>query len=242
MTILIAGATGATGKFLAKELLDRGHTVKMVVRSPERLPEAVRSHAHATVVTGTILDMSDAEVAGLVQGCEAVALCLGHNLTLKGVFGHPRRLVTDTTRRLCLAITANRPARPVRFVLMNTVANSNGDLQEKRSVAEEVVFGALRIFLPPHPDNEQAAEHLRVDIGQNDTAISWVAVRPDSLTDEPEVTGYDVYPSPIRSGLFDPGKTSRINVGNFMASLISDDQLWEQWKGRMPVLYNKTLV
>lgn len=242
MTILIAGATGATGRFLAKELLDRGHTVKMVVRSPERLPEAVRSHAHATVVTGTILDMNDAEVAGLVRGCEAVALCLGHNLTLKGVFGHPRRLVTDTTRRLCTAITANRPARPVKFVLMNTVGYSNRDLQEKRSFAERCVIGAVRALVPPQPDNEEAAEHLRVAIGQHDPAIGWVVVRPDSLIDEQEVTGYDVHPSPIRSGVFDPGKTSRINVGNFMASLITDDQMWERWKGQMPVIYNKTAV
>ena len=239
MTILIAGATGATGTFLAKELLDRGHTVKMVVRSPERLPDAVRSHEQAVVLTGNILDMSDAEVSGLVRGCDAVASCLGHTMTLKGIFGHPRRLVTDTTRRLCLAIKTNRPARPVRFVLMNTVANCNSDLQERRSFAEACVIGAIRALVPPQPDNEQAAEHLRVVVGTNDAAITWVVVRPDSLIDEPTVTGYDVHPSPIRSGVFDPGKTSRINVGHFMASLISDDHLWEQWKGQMPVIYNR---
>jgi hypothetical protein len=161
-------------------------------------------------------------------------------MNLKGIFGSPRRLVADTTRRLCQAITANRPVRPVKFVLMNTVAHSNGDLHETRSFAERCVIGAVRALVPPQPDNEQAAEHLRVAIGRNDTAITWVVVRPDSLIDEPAVSGYDVHPSPIRSGLFDPGKTSRINVGNFMASLITDDQLWERWRGQMPVIYNKT--
>jgi len=33
--------------------------------------------------------------------------------------------------------------------------------------------------------------------------------------------------------------TSRINVANFMAELITDDTLWSTWKGQMPVSYNK---
>lgn len=212
--------------------------MKMVVRSPDRLPEAVRANARAVVTTGTILGFNDAEVASLVRGCDAVALCLGHNLTLKGVFGPPRRLVTDTTRRLCEAVAANRTERPIRFVLMNTVANSNRDLQEKRSFAEACVIGAIRALVPPQPDNEQAAEHLRVAIGQHNAAITWVVVRPDSLIDEQVVSPYDIYPSPIRSGIFDPGKTSRINVSHFMASLIADDVLWTRWRGQMPVIYN----
>jgi hypothetical protein len=32
----------------------------------------------------------------------------------KGIFGHPRRLVTDATRRLCNAIRANKPEKPVK--------------------------------------------------------------------------------------------------------------------------------
>jgi NAD(P)H-binding len=79
-----------------------------------------------------------------------------------------------------------------------------------------------------------------VQIGQNDGTIEWVAVRPDSLNDESEVTGYEVYASPIRSALFNAGKTSRINVARFMADLMTDDALWKKWKGQMPVIYNKT--
>jgi hypothetical protein len=66
-----------------------------------------------------------------------------------------------------------------------------------------------------------------------------VAVRPDSLIDEREVTEYEVYASPIRSALFNAGKTSRINVSHFMADLMTDDSLWNKWKGQMPVIYNK---
>jgi hypothetical protein len=79
---------------------------------------------------------------------------------------------------------------------------------------------------------------LRVQLGQNDKAIEWVAVRPDALTDEKEVSNYNVYSSPIRNAIFDSGATSRINVGNFMAELILNESTWLKWKGRMPVIYN----
>ena len=239
MTILVAGATGATGRLLVNDLLKRGEQVKVVVRSPERLAGDIRDHANVTVIPGTLLDRSDEEIAELVRGCDAVASCLGHNLTLKGIFGKPRRLVTDTTRRLCQAIRATNPHRPVRFVLMNTVANRNRDIPEQFTFGERCVIGLIRVLIPPQPDNEGAAEHLRAVIGRNDQSVEWVAVRPDSLVDAPAVTAYDVYPSPIRSGIFDPGKTSRINVGHFMAALITEDRTWQQWRGQMPVIYNR---
>ena len=88
-------------------------------------------------------------------------------------------------------------------------------------------------------DNEKAADYLRTRVGQDDGAIEWAAVRPDSLINEDKVTEYDLYSSPIRSAIFNAGKTSRINVGHFMAELITDEDTWNKWKGQMPVIYNK---
>lgn len=239
MTALIVGASGATGRLLVQQLLARGVDVKVVVRSPDRLPAEIRHQAGLTVIQASVLELSDAEMARQVKGCAAVASCLGHNLTFKGIFGHPRLLVTEATRRLCEAIKVNQAEQPVRFVLMNTTGNRNRDLAEPISFAQKCVLGLLRALLPPHLDNEQAADYLRTQIGQHDSAIEWVAVRPDGLLDENQVTAYEVYPSPIRSALFDPGVTSRINVGHFMAELMTGDDLWARWKGQMPVIYNK---
>ena len=133
MTILVVGATGATGRLLVGQLLDRGQQVKVIVRASDRLPEHVRNHAKVTVIQAGILDLSEAELVQHVRGCEAVASCLGHNLTLKGIYGQPRRLVTEATRRLCEAIRASKPDAPVRIVLMNTAGNSNRDLNEPAS-------------------------------------------------------------------------------------------------------------
>jgi hypothetical protein len=174
-----------------------------------------------------------------VLDCHAVVSCLGHNLTFRGMFGRPRGLVVDATRRLCAAIRANQPKEPIKFLLMNTTGNRNRDLDERISFGQKCVIGLLRLVLPPHVDNENAAEYLRTSIGQNDPVITWAAVRPDGLVAEAEVTRFTVHPSPTRSAIFDAGRTSRINVARFMANLINDDVIWQMWRGKMPVIYNQ---
>ncbi len=240
MTTLMVGASGATGRLLVEQLLDRGQDVRVIVRSPGKLPEVLTNHEHLSVISASVLDLSDAEMSQHVSGCRAVASCLGHNLSLRGIFGPPRRLVTDATRRLCNAIKAKKPDGPTKFVLMNTAGNSNRDLHEPISPSQRCVIGLIRLLLPPHADNENAADYLRTKIGKNDGAIEWASVRPDRLINEDQVTPYEVHSSPIRSAIFDAGLTSRINVGHFMADLISDDDTWTKWKGQMPVIYNKS--
>ncbi|GIK40469.1 MAG: hypothetical protein BroJett011_43020 [Chloroflexota bacterium] len=239
MTTLVVGASGATGRLLVEQLLKRGQNVRVMVRSPGNLPDFLKNHDNLSVIHASVLDLSDAEMAQHVKGCSAVASCLGHNLSLKGIYGHPRKLVTNATSRLCNAIKANKPEAPTKFVLMNTAGNSNRDLHEPISFGQRCVIGLLRLLLPPHVDNERAADYLRTRIGQNDGAIEWVAVRPDNLINEDEVTEYEVHPSPTRSAIFNAGSTSRINVAHFMARLITEDDIWNKWKGQMPVIYNK---
>lgn len=241
MTTLVVGATGATGQLLVEQLLNRGQNVKVIVRSPDKLPEIIKKHDRLSVIHASVLDLSDAEMTMHVGSCGAVASCLGHNMSLKGLYGHPRQLVTDATRRLCKAIKANKLEGPTRFVLMNTAGNSNRDIPEQVSFGERCVIGLLRLLLPPHVDNEKASDYLRISVGQNDGAIEWVVVRPDNLINDEEVTEYEVHPSPIRSAIFDAGLTSRTNVGHFMTDLVTDDDTWNKWKGKMPVIYNKVL-
>lgn len=239
MTTLILGATGATGRLLLAQLLERGQHVKVIVRSPDSLPAAIRRDDRLVVIQGSILELGDEAMAEHVKGCTAVASCLGHTLDLKGIYGQPRRLVTEATARLCNAIRSNAASTATKFVLMNTAGNSNRDLQEAVSFGERCVIGLLRLLLPPHADNENAADYLREHIGLHDEAIEWAVVRPDTLIDEDRVTQYEAHPSPTRSAIFNAGRTSRINVAHFMADLITDGAVWNRWKGMMPVIYNK---
>ncbi|MBT8124758.1 MAG: SDR family oxidoreductase [Gammaproteobacteria bacterium] len=239
MTTLVVGASGATGCLLVEQLLKNGQKVKIVVRSIENLPDNIKSHKDISIIQASILNLSDSEMIHHVKDCDALASCLGHNLSFKGIFGSPHRLVTDAVNRLCNAVKASSPKAPVKFVLMNTTGNRNRDLKEQISFGQKCVILLLRLLLPPHVDNENAADYLRTQIGQNNDTVEWPVVRPDNLIDESNVTDYEVHPSPIRSAIFDSGTTSRINVGHFMAKLITDNDTWNEWKGKMPVIYNK---
>ncbi|WP_020404719.1 NAD(P)-dependent oxidoreductase [Gracilimonas tropica] len=239
MTTLVVGANGSTGTWLIKELLSIGHDVKAIVRPSSSIPEGWEKNSGLEIIRADISNISVNEMANCIKDCQAVLSCLGHNPSMKGMFGYPRKLVTETVKLICSAIQLNAPGFPFKFVLMNTAGNSNRDLQESISSAQKFVVGLIRLILPPHADNEDAADFLRLNVGQNNSRMEWVVVRPDTLINDENVTEYEVHPSPIRSAIFNPGKTSRINVGNFMAKLITENSLWNQWKGQMPVIYNK---
>ncbi len=240
MTILVVGASGATGKLLVEQLLKAGQKIKVIVRSTGNIPDSWSNNDHITLIKSDIAKIGVDEMAKHLADCQAVASCLGHNLTWKGIYGKPRKLVADSVQLFCEATLKNSPEKPIKFILMNTAGNSNRDLDERISVGQKIVIGLLRLLLPPHPDNEKAADYLRVNIGQNNPYVEWVAVRPDNLINEEIVSEYSLHISPTRSAIFNPGKTSRINVGHLMARLITNGDLWNKWKGQMPVIYNVT--
>jgi nucleoside-diphosphate-sugar epimerase len=239
MKTLVIGASGATGLHLVEQLLKAGHQVKIIVRSTAGILTAWQTHEHIEIITASISEIRPEHMAELMKDCQAVASCLGHRPTFKGIYGKPRRLVRNAVQLICQSIRSNAPAAPIKFVLMNTSGNANRDLNEPNPIQNRIVIGLLRVLIPPHPDNEQAADYLRVTIGPNDPYIQWVALRPDGLINEETVTDYELFPSPVRNPIFNAGKTSRINVANCMARLITEPDLWNTWKGRMPLVYNK---
>ncbi len=236
MTILVVGGTGATGKLVLEQLLNRNMKVRAIVRDRLRIPEHIRDHHLLEIVEGSLLGFNDAELKEFTRDCSAIVSCLGHNLSFKGLFGPPFRLVKQAVKRL--TTVAQQHGSSVKFILMNTTGVSNPEQNERRSLSEKLVVGILTVLLPPQADNAGAAKYLQVKIGKTNPHIQWVSIRPDSLIDLEEVSEYTVHPSPVRSAIFDPRKTSRINVAHFMAELIEDEELWEQSKFQMPVLYN----
>ena len=109
--------------------------VRAIARSKQRLldtlneisPNASEEYAaFLTVTEAAVLDLSDEELENLCSGCGACVSCLGHNMTFQGVFGKPRRLVTDAAKRMCHAIETNQSKekeskiRMVKFILMGS--------------------------------------------------------------------------------------------------------------------------
>ena len=71
MHVILYGATGKAGSIILKELVDRGHTVTAVARTPAK----VRKLQNVDVIQG---DLSDpAKIAGIVKGADAVISAYG---------------------------------------------------------------------------------------------------------------------------------------------------------------------
>ena len=73
----------------------------------------------------------------------------------------------------------NQLEEPTKFLLMNTAGNSNRDLHEPISLGQRCVIELLRLRLPPHVDNENAADYLRTEIGKTDEAIDYFPMSAD---------------------------------------------------------------
>jgi nucleoside-diphosphate-sugar epimerase len=234
--ILVVGATGMTGRSLVGQLLANNHQVRIIVRSTLKLSAEVLNNPNTTVTEASVLDLTDEELAKHVKDCAAVVSCLGHTLNFKGMFGEPKRLCTDATRRLCNAIEVNAAPEATKFILMNTVGVQNPELGETRTWYERGLLFLLRHCLPPHRDNETAAEYLNRDVGKRNKHIEWCSIRPDALINA-EISPYEIVASPT-TGIFTGRPTSRSNVARFMTELVENTELWDTWKFRMPVIMN----
>lgn len=237
---LVLGANGATGQLLVNSLLHKGVRVIAIVRDANSLANRNNSELpNLQIVEANIVELSENDLAYYLKECELVFSCLGHNLSFKGIFGHPRRLVKDAIEKVVQTVKSTDNHHKIKFILMNTTGNSNRDIPEKPPYSQRIVISLLRLLLPPHVDNEDAADYLRVQVGQNSDKIEWVTVRPDALINEQQVSLYDINISPIRNVIFNAGSTSRINVADFMSELAVNRTLWDKWQGKMPVIYNQ---
>ncbi|CAB9523721.1 expressed unknown protein [Seminavis robusta] len=247
-TTLVVGATGATGKWVVKMLLDQGNHVKVIARSKDRMLSVLQeldsddtkktSTDHLTVTEASLLDLSDEEIQEQVKDCDAVVSCLGHTVDFKGLWGHPRKLVTEAVQRLTTAI-AKSDNKKAKFLLMGSdgVSNPNGQ-DDPRTRGERTVLFLLRHLIPPHADNEAAAAYLHSSLGTSG-GVEWCVVRPTDLINGPPTGDYTLYDKPP-GGLFGAGVALRSNVAHAMVALITNPEKWAQYKFQMPSLYDNT--
>eukprot|EP00277_Geminigera_cryophila_P032691 CAMPEP_0173124782 /NCGR_PEP_ID=MMETSP1102-20130122/55924_1 /TAXON_ID=49646 /ORGANISM="Geminigera sp., Strain Caron Lab Isolate" /LENGTH=268 /DNA_ID=CAMNT_0014033321 /DNA_START=3 /DNA_END=809 /DNA_ORIENTATION=- len=246
--VLLLGGTGGIGSQALLHLLDRNVHVTAIVRSAARLPDAVKEHPALTTLvreTGAI-NMSVPEMARHVEDCDAVISCLGHNLDFHGMFGEPKKLCADTSELACEAIKLLQPTQPIKFIVVNTagVDHPDGKSDPVRGWGERVILWLLTVLLPPMKDNVMTSHYLYNEASKIET-VEFCAVRPDDLIDgekrdffsselcSVKRPSYTVHET-LQNGLFNPGTTTRANVGHFMADLVTDDRVWAQWKGKFP--------
>jgi nucleoside-diphosphate-sugar epimerase len=208
----------------------------LLIRSTAAFPTEFAAENRVEVIKGNIDDFTIEQFTEIIRDCDAIVSCLGHNITFKGIFGKPRRLVFSAIKKLVESVKLSN--KKCKLVLMSTTAYTNKKEGENNTFGETIVFSLLEALLPPHSDNMVAGDFLVHQVSESSN-LEWVSVRPDSLIDEPTTSELIVTEKKLRSPIFNPGKTSRINVAQFMADLLIDDSLWNKWRYKTPVIYNK---
>lgn len=195
------------------------------------LLKADQDYGDRLSVTETpVLHLTDAQLEEQTQDCEAVVCCLGHTLDLRGIWGAPRDLVTQATRRL----TTSMPDS-CKYILMgsNGVSHPDGKTDPERPRMERIVLTIVRYMIPPHADNESAVAYL-----YEHEDIEWCVVRPTDYLIEAEVSEYGL--SESQTGpLFGYKKATRANVAHFMVELITSQDKWDIYNHKMPILCDK---
>ncbi|MEU6379353.1 NAD(P)H-binding protein [Streptomyces sp. NPDC046909] len=102
MRVTVFGATGAIGRLVVQRLLDDGHQVTALVRTPAKLS---LTHRNVTVVTGQLTDRDAVEEA--VTGAEAVISALGPSLKRS----ETGTALSEGTRTLVEAMAAQKVTR-----------------------------------------------------------------------------------------------------------------------------------
>ena len=233
--VLLLGATGRTGGRVLRQLLERGVPVCALVRSAARLPPGAVADPRLTVVEADLASMPAEALRRHVEGRSAVISCLGHTVSLRGLFGSPRDLVEGAVRAVCDAATSLRPETPLRLILMSSVSvNRPARADVRRGAGERVFVALLRALLPPARDNQRAADALASEVGAEHPFVEWVVVRPDSLL-EGDPSAYRTHEG-IVSSLFRADGTRFANVAGLMVELATDEAAWRRWRGQMPVI------
>ncbi|NUP18462.1 MAG: SDR family NAD(P)-dependent oxidoreductase [Streptomyces sp.] len=212
MHVTVFGATGGIGRHVVRQLLDEGHQVTVLVRSPAKL---AITHPALTILTGSLSDRAAVEQA--VTGADAVISALGPSMK-RSVTGTP---LTDGAH---IIVAATREQKVDRFIGLATP--SLADPQDKPHWKHKVLPVMARLMFP------NALIELRgMTEAVTDSDLDYTIARITNPTNKP-ATGH------VRSGFLGHDRVgsvmSREDIAAFLVSQLTDTR----YRRAMPAISN----
>jgi putative NADH-flavin reductase len=162
MRLAIFGATGGTGLEVTRQALERGHSVRVLVRNPNRMPLV---NENMRLVLGNVLERES--VTKTILGSDAVINCLGQaSLT------HNMGVVSEGTRMIVEVMKQQGVRR-----LVITSSFGVGESRLKAAWWQRMVFSTL--LRAPYADKEIMEPEVRA------SGLEWTLLRPVGLTNGP---------------------------------------------------------
>jgi len=199
MRLAIFGATGGTGLELTRQALEQGHSVRVLLRNPNRMP---LSNSNMRIVLGNALDHES--VTKTVLGTDAVLSCLGQGNNLL----RNTRVVSVGTQLIAEVMKG----QGVRRLVVESAFGA-GDSLALANVVERVVFATL--LWAPYEDKNM------MEPGVKASGLDWTIVRPTRLTNKARTGRYAV----IVGRRPEVGTVSRADVAAAMLRAV-EERLW----------------
>lgn len=198
MNIAILGATGGTGQELTEQALALGHTVKVLVRSPDKV---TLRHDRLEVVKTDLLDESASTLAAKLEGSEAMLSALG---VLDLGITH---FYSDTAKQL---VAAAQQARVKRLVFVSSVGADPADHEPWW-----YLWFVRRLLINYYVDMARMEQYVMGTAG-----LEWIIVRPSYLTNGQKTGVYRVTPRYAPKGGV---RISRADLADFMLKQLDQD-------------------
>ena len=211
MKVTILGATGNLGSECLRQCLDAGHDITVLVRSPNKLPDAVKDKI--TLVKGDALLLDDV-IRAMPPGTDAVLFAIGVDEKTS-----PRDLCTDVTRHVLATMRSNNIPK-----LVWCGGGSN-------IVEDDVVtFGAkfVRWYSEVFLEHRHADKAHQLALLEENRDLNWIGIRPLQMKHGPGKENY-------RLGYNAFGGMSKIHFADCahaMVAMLKDDR----WAGKAPII------
>ncbi len=197
MRLAIFGATGGTGLELTRQSLEKGHSVRVLVRNPNRMP---LSDQNMRVVLGNVLDHES--VRKTVLGADAVLSCLGQRNLLRNT------RVCSVGTHLIIEVMKGMGVR--RLVVES--AFGAGESLAVANALERLLFATL--LWAPYQDKNVLEPEVKA------SGLEWTILRPTVLT-KGALTGRYV----VTAGRPAASRVSRADVAAAMLRAV-EERLW----------------
>ncbi|KAI5900686.1 NAD(P)-binding protein [Schizophyllum commune H4-8] len=218
--LLILGSTGPSGLELVRTALNDIPDVQLVlyVRSPQKLPEEIKSNPAVTVVEGTLEDTAALERA--LEGVDAILSALGATGP-----SHPKNTPIAKFYSRLMKLMRERGIK--RFLVLATPSAPDPENDRFSFGYKAMVLSIYLLINPAYKECHTLGEMLRGPEGKD---IEWTMVRVPYLSHEDRTDTVAGYVGDRRLGL----KLSRKGFAQFMVDELKN----RQWVRKMPVVSN----
>ncbi|KAL0491005.1 flavin reductase [Acrasis kona] len=217
MRLAVFGATGRTGIPLLKQSLERGHTLKVLVRNVDRLKLSEQELKNVTVVEGNATNQND--VDRTIEGTDAVLNVLGH------ASNSPSDILTKSTSAIIQAMKKHNVKLHVVLSMESVVEKGDNPSNYQKMCSFLVNKVGIKALAT---DSYNQGELIRAVPREE---IDYVIVRGPQLTEGPFTGNYKVS-NYFEYGLYMKSTISRADAAHFMLNCLES----KEHLGRCPCI------